>query len=201
MGSVVVLGLQVGFGTRLVASMAVDTGAVLAGLGGLDAEAVLGELGVASHVDARHVPEDGLAALGVFELQDIVLAGISSQLKRHTTAVVVGLPLLGVRATARREGLHVSSTTGNGPRVDVGLHVVGDCDTTAATALGRHGSGESRSESGQGGEETELVEHHFEENVVVVLCVDKSKNVPEVGKENVKTSNKVIRERRDSISE
>lgn len=177
-GSVVVLGLQVGIGTRSVASMAVDTGAVLAGMGGLDAEAVLGELGVAAHVDARHVPEDSVAALGVFELEDVVLVGLSSQLDRHTTAVAVGLPLLRVRATARREGLHVSSTTGNGPRVDVVLHVVGDGDTTtAATALGRRSSGEGRSESGQSGEETELVEHHFEENedVFFLLCRESGK--------------------------
>ena len=200
MGSVVVLGLQVGIGTRSVASMAVDTGAVLAGMGGLDAEAVLGELGVAAHVDTRHVPEDSVAALGVFELEDVFLAGLSSQLDRHTTAVAVGLPLLRVRATARREGLHVSSTTGNGPRVDVVLHVVGDGDTTtAATALGRRSSGEGRSESGQSGEETELVEHHFEENedVFFLLCRESGKFLLSWKREE----NDKTRERRDSISE
>lgn len=171
-GSVVVLGLQVGFGARVVTGMAVDAGAVLRGLRGLDAEAVLGELGVAAHVDAGHVPEDGVTALGVFELEDIILVGIGSQLDGDTTAVAVGLPLLRVRATARREGLHVSGTSRNGPRVDVVLHVVGDGDTTTiSTTLLRHSSGEGRGEGSQSGEETELVEHHCEENVDVGVLV------------------------------
>lgn len=173
MRGVVVLGLQVGIGTGLVASSAVDTRAVLAGLGGLDGEAELGESGVAAQVDARHVPVDGLAAFGVFELQDIVLGGFGGQLDGHTAAVAVVLPFFRVGAAARREGLHVASTTGNGPRVDVLLQVVSDADTpTVAASLDGHGVGKGRSESGQGGEETELGEHHFEsgsfweENVV-----------------------------------
>ena len=168
MRSVVILGLQVRLGTLLVPSAAVDTGAVLAGLGGLDREAVLGELGVAAHVDARHVPEDGVAAFGIFELQDIVLAGGGGQLDGHATAVAVGLKLFRVGAAARREGLHVSSTTRDGPRVDVlpqfveNLHAAAAATAGLVTSLDGHGVGEGRSESGQGGEETELGEHHFE---------------------------------------
>ena len=52
-------GNEICSGASGVASMADSGRAAAAGLAGLDSEAVLGELGVAFHVDAREVPEDG----------------------------------------------------------------------------------------------------------------------------------------------
>lgn len=168
--SVVILGLQVSLSALGVTSLAVDRRAVAVGLGGLDGEAVLGELGVAAHVDARHVPVDGVAGLGVLELQDVILVGLGRQLDGHAAAVAVLAPRLMVGTTARRKGLHISSTTGDGPRVDSVVQVVDDLDAAAAAAAGGAGSvagldavGEGCGEgSKEGSSETELGEHHFE---------------------------------------
>ena len=172
MGSVVVLGLEVGIGTGLVPSVAVDRRAVGTSLGGLNGEPVIGELGVGTHVNARHVPEDGVTALGVLELEHVGLVGLGGQLDGDTTAVAVGLPWLRVGTAARREGLHVSSSIGDRPRVDVVFQVVDDFNTAAATAsgggvAGLDGVGESCSESSESSSETELGEDHFEGVFVV----------------------------------
>lgn len=173
MSSMVILGLEIGIGTVLIPRMAVDRRAVLRRLGRLNRKPVLGELGVSAHVDARHVPVDGVTALGVLELQDVVLVRLGGQLDGNTAAVAVGLPGLGVGATVRREGLHFSSSIGDGPRVDVEPHVVDNFDAAVAgggAVTGLDGTvGEGRSEGGQGGsDETELVEEHHFVCVVVV---------------------------------
>jgi len=169
--SVVVLRLQVSLSTLRVASLAVDRGAVGAGLGGLDGEAVLGELGVGAHVDARHVPEDGVARLGVLELQDVVLVGLGGQLDGDTAAIAVLAPRFLVRAAARRKGLHVTSAIGDRPRVDGAFEVVVDGDAAAATAAsvgggsvaGLDGVGEGCGEGSEGGHgKSDLGEHHFD---------------------------------------
>lgn len=166
MGSVVVLGLEVGFGTVLVPSVAVDRRAVGTSLGGLNGEPVVGELGVGTHVNARHVPEDGVTALGVLELEHVGLVGMGGNLDGDTTAVAVALPWLRVGTAARREGLHVSGSIGDRPRVDFVFQVVDDFNTAAATSgggvAGLDGVGESCRESSESSSETELGEDHFE---------------------------------------
>lgn len=169
MGSVVVLRLEVGIGTALVPSVAVDRRAVSTSRGGLNGEAVIGKLGVGTHVNARHVPEDGVTALGVLELKHIGLVGLGGQLNGDTTAVAVGLEWLRVGTAARREGLHVTGSIGDRPRVDVVFQVVDDFNTAAVTSL--DGVGESCRESSEGSSETELGEDHFES----VCCCKKVK--------------------------
>lgn len=168
---VVVLGLQISLGALRVASLAVDRGAVVAGLGGLDGETVLDELGVGAHVDARHVPEDGVAGLGVLKLQDVVLVGLGGQLDGDTAAVVIFAPRFLVGAAARRKGLHVTSATGDRPRVDGAFEVVVDADAAAATAAavggggvaGLDGVGEGCGEGSERGHgKSDLGEHHFD---------------------------------------
>lgn len=169
MSRVVVLGLQISLGALRVASLAVDRGAVVAGLGGLDGEPVLDELGVGAQVDARHVPEDGVAGLGVLELQDVVLAGLGGQLDGDAAAVAVFAPRFLVGAAARRKGLHVTSATGDRPRVDGAFEVVVDGHAATTTAVGvggvagLDGVGEGCGEGSEGGHgESDLGEHHFD---------------------------------------
>ena len=163
-GSVVVLGLEIGLSARSVPGVTVDGGAVTGGLAGRDIEAVLGEGGSGTvHVNARHVPEDSLSGLGVLELQDIGLVLVGGQLDRDTAAVGVGLEVLGVRAASRAEGVHVANTVRNGPRVDVGVHVVDNGDAgTAALTTDNGGLRESRGEGGQSSSNESLGEHHLE---------------------------------------
>lgn len=78
-GSVVIGRLEVGGSTVGVTGLADSSRAgsrVAAGVGGQDREAVLGELGVGLHVDAGEIPEDGVCALGVLELQHVRLRGV-----------------------------------------------------------------------------------------------------------------------------
>lgn len=159
----VVLGLEVGLGTSSVASMAVDSGAVVTGLAGRNVEAVLGEGGsVTVHVDAGHVPENGLTTLGVLKLKHISLVLAGRKLDGDTTAVGVGLPGFGVGSAARREGMRAANTIGNRPRVDVGIHVVDDGDTAAAITSDNGGLRESRREGSKGSSNESLGEHHFD---------------------------------------
>lgn len=165
-GGMVVLGLQVGLSAGSVASLAVDGGAVAARLGRRNGEAVLGELTAGSHIDAGHVPEDGVAGLGVLELEDVGLVGLGGELDGDAAAVAVGAPLLGVGAAARREGMHVADAISDRPRVDGLAQVVDDLD--AASGGGGGGVAAALDDSGQGGGEGSksssdegLGEHHF----------------------------------------
>lgn len=157
-GSVVVIGLLVGLLAVGVASRAGHGGAVAATRGGNDAEAVFDEVGVGAQVDGGHVPEDGVAGLGVLELQDVGLGLGGGELDGNATAVVVGLPAAGVGSAARRKGLHVTDSIRNRPRVDVGSNVVDNGDTTTSGVLAT-GVGEGRSETSHGGNESSLEEH------------------------------------------
>lgn len=164
-GGMVVLGLQVGLGAGSVAGLAVDGGAVAAGLGRLNGEAELGELGVGAHIDAGHVPEDGVAGLGVLVLEDIGLVRLGGQLDGDATAVGVGAPLLGVGAAARREGMHVADAISDRPRVDGLAQVVDDLDAASrgggvVAALDDMGQGSG--EGSKGSSEEGLGEHHFD---------------------------------------
>lgn len=163
MGGMVVLGLEVGLGTRRVAGMAVDSGAVVTGLAGRNVEAVLGE-GRSStvHVNGGHVPEDGVTSLGVLKLKHISLVLAGGKLDGDTTAIGVGLPGFSVGSAARREGMHVANTIGNRPRVDVGIHVVDDGDTAAAVTSDNGRLRESRGEGSKGSSNESLGEHHFD---------------------------------------
>lgn len=164
-GGMVVLGLQVGLGAGSVAGLAVDRGAVAAGLGRLDGEAELGELGVGAHVDAGHVPVDGVTGLGVLKLKDVRLVGLGGQLDGDAAAVGVGAPVLGVGAAVRREGMHVADAISDRPRVDGLAQVVDDLDASSrgggvAAALDDMGQGSG--EGGKGSSEEGLGEHHVD---------------------------------------
>jgi hypothetical protein len=167
--SMVILRLEVSLGARRVASSAVDAGAVGASLARLDGETVLGEAGVGAHIDAGHVPEDGVAGLGVLELQHVGLILGHGQLDGDAAAVVVALPRFLVVAAARREGMHVTDSIRHRPRVDGGIQVVDDVDAAAAVATsdgaggGAVGGGVQVVGKGRGesGHEREGLEHHF----------------------------------------
>ncbi len=162
-GGMVVLGLEVGLGTRSIAGMAVDSGAVVTGLAGRNVEAVLSEGGSRTvHVDAGHVPEDGVTTLGVLKLKHISLVLAGGKLDGDTTAIGVGLPGFSVGSAARREGMHVANTIGNRPRVDVGIHVVDDGDTAAAVTSDNGRLRESRGEGSKSSSNESLGEHHFD---------------------------------------
>ena len=161
----VISGLEVSGGAGGVTSLANGLGASGGLISGDDREAEVGELVVASlHVDAGHVPEDGVAGLGVLELEDIVLVLVEGQLDRDTAAVGVGAPGLGVDAAAALDGLHGTDVAGHGPGVDVLGEVVGDLDTAAVTAdHALHTLGKGRGDGGEEGSKAEsLGEHHLE---------------------------------------
>lgn len=134
-GGVVISGLEVSGRASSVTSRANGRGASGSLIRRNDREAKFRELVVASlHVDARHVPEDGVTGLGVLELENVVLLGVEGQLDGDATTVGVGAPCLGVGATAASDSLHGADVAGNGPGVDVLGEVVGDLDTAAVTA-------------------------------------------------------------------
>lgn len=166
----VISGLQVGSGATRVSGLANSR---RAGLGVAtrvrrqDREAVLGELGVSTHVDARQIPEDGVSALGVLELEDIGLAGVGGQLDGDTTAVRVGLPVLTVGTTIGGQGLHGANVRRNGPGVHVLVQVVGNQDgpgsRNGVVAADQHARRKGRGHSGEGGSQAEcLSEHHLD---------------------------------------
>lgn len=166
-GSMVISGREVSGGASGITSTADGLGASGALARRHDGEAELGELVVASlHVNARHVPEDGVTGLGVLELEDIVLLGVKGQFDGDATAVGVGAPCLGVDATTASDGLHGANVAGNGPGVDILCEVVGDRDTAAVSAnhlAADHVLGKSRGDGGEeGGKAKSLSEHHIE---------------------------------------
>lgn len=131
----VISGLEVSGRASSVTSCANGRGASGSLIRRNDREAEVRELVVASlHVDARHVPEDGVTGLGVLELENVVLLGVEGQLDGDATTVGVGAPCLGVGATAASDSLHGADVSSNGPGVDVLGEVVGDLDTAAVTA-------------------------------------------------------------------
>lgn len=134
-----------------------------------DGEAELGELGVDAHVDAGHVPEDGVGGLGVLELEHVALVLGGGQLDGDAAAVRVGAPLLRVGAAVGRQGLHGADIFRDRPGVDVMGQVVGDQDRArrgngvVAADVGVDARGEGGGQGGEGGGEAEgLGEHHFD---------------------------------------
>lgn len=168
MGGVVIGRLEVGSGTVGVTGLADSSrarGGITAGVSGLDGEAVLGEDRVGAHIDAGHVPEDGVLGLGVLELQDVLLGLVGGQLDGDTTAIGVGAPLLAESAAVGGDGLHGTDVLGHGPGVDVVVQGVGDHDgaTGSTVTAGDHAGGQSRGQSGEGsGNADSLGEHHFD---------------------------------------
>lgn len=168
MGGVVISGLEVRSGASGVTGLANSRGASGGLIGRHDGEALVGELVAAGlHVNARHIPEDGIASLGVLELEDTDLLWLEGQLDRDATAVGVGAPCLGVGATVARDGLHGTDVAGHGPGVDVLGQVVGDRDTAAITAddarAADHLLGKGRNNGGEeSGKAEGLGEHHLE---------------------------------------
>ena len=169
----VVVREQVSIRASGVAGSADGRGARGGCVSGLNRKAILGELGVRAHVDARQVPEDGVDGLGVLELQHILLVGVGRQLDGDTTSVGVELPGLGVDTTVGGENQHGTGDVGHGPGVDVDIQVVGNQNGTASSDVvaadlvgqavrerGGHGSeGGSNAES--------LGEHHLDQRVYV----------------------------------
>ena len=158
----VVLGLEISLGAVGIARMAVDSRASLGDMGRLNSEAVLGEHRIIGHVNAAHVPVDGIAVLGVLELEHILLLLGGRELDANTTAVVVGAPAFLVVSTARREGMHVTDSISDRPRVDGRIQVVDDVDasTIAADNAAVGGSGKRGAKGGQGGNGNDLGEKH-----------------------------------------
>lgn len=117
-----------------VTGIASDSGA--GGIVGGDGETVGDENGGLVKVDGRHVPPDGLVLLGVLELQNGDLVGVSSELDGDTTTVGVDLPVLVVSTTLGLKGLHVLADVGGGPEVDGLVQVVVDLDTGATSSGG-----------------------------------------------------------------
>lgn len=165
---VVIGGLEVGLLAGIIVGLAAGSRAglvVAAVVGGLDGEAVLLEDGVGVHVDAGQVPEDGVAGLGVLELQHIRLVLVRGQLDGDTAAVGVGAVLLGEGAAVGGDGLHGTGLVGDGPGVDVLVQSVGDQDLAAGGGgvAADDGRGQSRGQRSEGGSKANsLGEHHFE---------------------------------------
>lgn len=155
----VVLRLEISLRAVGITRMAVDRRAGLRDLGRFNGEAVLGEDRLRGQVDAAHVPVDGVGALGVLELEDVFLLLGGGQLDADATAVVVGAPLLLEGSTARREGMHVTDSISDRPRVDGGIQVVDDAD---ASTFATDDGGEGGAEGGQGGKGEDLGEHHVD---------------------------------------
>lgn len=160
---------EVGSIASIIASLADGRGAGGGRVGGQNSKTVLRELGVATHVDAGEIPEDGVGGLGVLELQDISLVGVGGQFDGDTAAVGVGLPGLAVGTTVGGQDLHGTDDVGDGPGVDVVGQVVGDQDgaTSGDGVVAAdhvvHAGGQSRGQSSEGsGNAESLGEHHFE---------------------------------------
>lgn len=168
MSGAVICGLEVGSGASAVTGLAdgARAGRRLA-LGGEDGEAVLGELGVGLHVDARQIPEDGVGDLGVLELEHVRLAGGGGQLDGDAAAVGVDAPGFRVGAAVGGERLHGADVVRHRPGVDVRVQVVGDQDAAAGggglIAADHHAGREGGGQSGEGSCQAEsLGEHHVD---------------------------------------
>ena len=156
----VIVGLEVSLSAGSVAGSTVDRGTVVARVGRGDGETVLGEDVFPAEIDAAHIPVDGVAGLGVLELEHVGLLLSVGQLDGDATTVAVCLPGFLVVATVRRKGMHVTDSIRNRPRVNGFAQVVDNVDTAAP--LDRVGSGESSGEAGKSGQSDSLGEHHFE---------------------------------------
>lgn len=163
-GGVVISRLEVSGRASGVASLADGLGARGRLISGLDGETKVGELGAGAHVDTGEIPEDSVTGFGVLELEDVVLLRVGGQLDGDTTAVGVGLPLLGVLATVGRDDLHGANLISDGPGVDVLVEVVGDLDAAAGgTITANDAVGEGRGNGGEEGSKAErLGEHHLD---------------------------------------
>ena len=167
MRSFVVIRLQVG--SRAVAISGLANGSRALWAAGLDGEPELGELRIGPHVDARHVPEDGVLRAGVLELQHVVLVGNRGQLERNAAAIGIRAPVLLVVAALRRKLMHVSGGVGYGPQVNRDVQVVDDFDATAGTrddGGGRVAGGRQGRQGRRGAREkscqSERLEEHLE---------------------------------------
>jgi len=162
-GSVVISRLEVSRRASGVTSGADSLGARGSLISGLDGETKFGELVAGFHVDTREIPEDGVTGFGVLELEDVVLLRVRSQLDGDTTAVGVGLPLLGVLATVGGDGQHGTNLVGDRPGVDVLIEVVGDLDAAGGSVTANDAVGEGRGNGSEEGSEAErLGEHHLD---------------------------------------
>lgn len=178
LGVVVVIRLLVGLVAVGVAGLAGRR--LAARVVGFDGEAGLDEGRLGVHVDGGEIVEDLVTIAGVLELKDAVLAAGGGHLDGDTAAVVVGLELLLVGATAAGDVLLITGAVVGRPQVDVLVHVVDDLDAAAAAAAaagtgaraGRCAAGgggttlldvgEGRSGHGEGAEEETVGEQHFE---------------------------------------
>jgi hypothetical protein len=171
-GGVVIGGDQIGIGAVRVARSARGRRAV--GIVGSDIEARSSKSRAGAHVDAREIPEDGVALKSVLVLQNVFLFGLHGHLDRDAAAVGVGAPVLRVGAAGIQGNHIVAGGVADGPEVDVLLHVVGDIDTAAITAL--DGVREGRSKAAKGSEESENSgELHCDCGLKFLVCL-KEKN-------------------------